>query len=76
MTSSDLCFIGKTLPKIEFEIVIIFAKINDDVTGFKAVDEVSNYLGKVFDSQYSATHQFDEVFDFFEPALVNSVVNL
>ena len=53
------------LTKIEFEIVIIFAKINDDVTDFEAVGVVPNYLGRILDSQYSSTHQFDEFFDFF-----------
>ena len=66
---------GKTLSKIEFGVVIIFAEINDNVTNVEAVGEVPNYLGRVFNSQYSFAHQFDEVFDFFEPVLINSIVN-
>jgi len=48
---------GLILPKIVFEIVIIFAKINDGVIDFAAVGVVPNYLGRifVFDSQSSST---------------------
>ncbi len=67
---------GITLPKIEFKMVIIFKKINDDVSDFEAVGIVPSYFGRIFNSQYSSTHQFDEFLDFFEPALIESVVNL
>ena len=64
------------MPESEFEIVNIFAKINNDVNDCEAVGVVPNYLGRIFNSLYSFTHQFDEFLDFFEPALINAVVDL
>jgi len=67
---------GITLPKIEFKMVIIFTKIIDDVSDFEDVGKVPNYFGRIFDSLYLFTYQVDEFLDFFEPALINAIVNL
>ena len=62
--------------KIEFKMVIIFTKINDDVSDFEAVGIVPSYFGRIVGSLYLSTYQFDEFLDFFEPALINAIVNL
>ena len=65
------------MPEIEFvnENVIGFADINGNVTCFEAVGVAPTYLERIFGSRTSSTHQFDGFLDFFDPALINPVVN-